>query len=206
MSSFCEPSSQTGLRRVLKSRHMSMIAIGGSVGTGLFIASGATISQAGPAGALLSYILIGVMVYFVMTSLAELATAMPESGSFALYGARYVDEGFGFALGWNFWFSWAVAVAVDLVAAQLVMGYWLPDVPGWVWSATLLVIIFLLNAVSVRGFGEAEYLFSLIKVTTVLLFIITGLMMIVGILRGAPSSGFDNWFTGGDHSRAVLPL
>ncbi|MFE0588018.1 amino acid permease [Pantoea vagans] len=197
MSSVCETSSQTGLRRVLKSRHMSMIAIGGSVGTGLFIASGATISQAGPAGALLSYLLIGVMVYFVMTSLAELATAMPESGSFALYGARYVDEGFGFALGWNFWFSWAVAVAVDLVAAQLVMGYWLPDVPGWVWSATFLVIIFLLNAISVRGFGEAEYWFSLIKVTTVLLFIITGLMMIAGILRGAPSSGFDNWFTGG---------
>ena len=107
-----------------------MIAIGGSIGTGLFVASGATISQAGPGGALLAYGLIGLMVYFLMTSLGELAAYMPVSGSFATYGARYVDEGFGFALGWNYWYNWAITIAVDLVAAQLVMGYWMPEVPG----------------------------------------------------------------------------
>ncbi|HAK05007.1 MAG TPA: lysine transporter, partial [Klebsiella pneumoniae] len=96
------------LRRELKARHLTMIAIGGSIGTGLFVASGATISQAGPGGALLSYILIGLMVYFLMTSLGELAAFMPVSGSFATYGQNYVEEGFGFALGWNYWYNWAV--------------------------------------------------------------------------------------------------
>ena len=107
------------LRRTLSSRHLTMIAVGGSIGTGLFVASGATIAQAGPGGALLGYVLIGVMVYFLMTSLGELAASMPVSGSFSTYGARYVEEGFGFALGWNYWYNWAVTVAVDLVAAQL---------------------------------------------------------------------------------------
>ena len=101
------------LRRELKARHLTMIAIGGSIGTGLFVASGATISQAGPGGALLSYILIGLMVYFLMTSLGELAAFMPVSGSFATYGQNYVEEGFGFALGWNYWYNWAVTIAAE---------------------------------------------------------------------------------------------
>ena len=153
------------LRRELKARHLTMIAIGGSIGTGLFVASGATISQAGPGGALLSYILIGLMVYFLMTSLGELAAFMPVSGSFATYGQNYVEEGFGFALGWNYWYNWAVTIAVDLVASQLVMSYWFPDTPGWIWSALFLGIMFLLNWISVRGFGEAEYWLSLIHIS-----------------------------------------
>lgn len=178
-----------------------MIAIGGSIGTGLFVASGATISQAGPGGALLAYGLIGLMVYFLMTSLGELAAHMPVSGSFATYGARYVDEGFGFALGWNYWYNWAITIAVDLVAAQMVMGYWFPDVPGVFWSAVFLGIMFLLNAISVKGFGEAEYWFAAIKVTTVIIFIAVGLLMVVGILHGDGraetfSSHLANWFTG----------
>ena len=92
-------TSTTGeLRRALKARHLSMIAIGGSIGTGLFVASGATISQAGPGGAVLAYMVVGLMVYFLMTSLGEMAAYLPVSGSFSTYGARYVDEGFGFAL------------------------------------------------------------------------------------------------------------
>lgn len=108
-----------GLHRVLKARHLSMIAIGGAIGTGLFVASGSAIAQAGPGGALLTYLVVGAMVYFIMTSLGELAAFMPVAGSFSTYASRYVEEGFGFALGWNFWFSWAIVVAVDLVAVQL---------------------------------------------------------------------------------------
>ncbi len=78
------------------------------------------------------------MVYFLMTSLGELAAFMPVSGSFATYGQNYVEEGFGFALGWNYWYNWAVTIAVDLVASQLVMSYWFPDTPGWIWSALVL--------------------------------------------------------------------
>lgn len=187
---------EPGLRRQLKSRHLAMIAIGGSIGTGLFVASGATVAQAGPGGALLSYALIGLMVYFLMTSLGELAAFMPVSGSFSTYGAKYVEEGFGFALGWNYWYNWAVTIAVDLVAAQLVMHYWFPDVPGWTWSALFLGLIFLLNYISVKGFGESEYWFSLIKVATVIVFIIVGVMMITGIMKGGESAGWHNWGIG----------
>ncbi|EQC00345.1 amino acid permease [Photorhabdus temperata] len=190
-----KPAAQH-LRRELKARHMAMIAIGGSIGTGLFVASGATISQAGPGGALLSYALIGLMVYFLMTSLGELAAYMPVSGSFSTYGSKYVEEGFGFALGWNYWYNWAVTIAVDLVAAQLVMNYWLPDMPGWIWSALFLALIFLLNFISVKGFGEAEYWFSLIKVSTVIVFIAVGLLMISGIMKGAEGAGWHNWTVG----------
>jgi lysine-specific permease len=185
-----------GLRRILKARHVSMIAIGGAIGTGLFLASGATIAQAGPGGALLVYAVVGVMVYFLMTSLGELATAMPVSGSFSIYGAKYVDEGYGFALGWNYWYNWAITVAVDLVAAQLVMAYWFPDVPGWIWSAGFLTITFLLNALSARAFGEAEYWFALIKVVTVVVFIITGVLMLMGIIAGGETGGWQNWTLG----------
>ncbi|WGL97320.1 amino acid permease [Arsenophonus sp. aPb] len=186
----------TKLRRELKARHLTMIAIGGSIGTGLFVASGATVAQAGPGGALLSYIIIGLMVYFLMTSLGELAAYLPVSGSFSTYGSRYVDEGFGFALGWNYWYNWAVTIAVDLVAAQLVMGYWFPEIDGWIWSAIFLFIIFMLNYISVKGFGEAEYWFSLIKVITVIIFIVVGVLMIIGIFRGAENAGWHNWQIG----------
>ncbi len=184
------------LKRELKARHLTMIAIGGSIGTGLFVASGASISQAGPGGALLSYAFIGLMVYFLMTSLGELAAFMPVSGSFSTYGAKYVDEGFGFALGWNYWYNWAVTIAVELVAAQLVMGYWFPDTPGWIWSVLFLSVIFCLNCFSVKGFGEAEYWFSLIKVMIVVIFIIIGLLMLFGILRGGEQAGLHNWKLG----------
>ena len=189
------------LQRTLKARHMSMIAIGGSIGTGLFVASGATISQAGPGGALLAYMVVGLMVYFLMTSLGEMASHLPVSGSFATYGAKYVDEGFGFALGWNYWYNWAVTIAVDLVAAQLVMAYWFPDVNGVLWSALFLALMVGLNALSARGFGESEFWFATIKVVTVVVFIGIGLMMVFGILKGGAPEGF--WgnvanFTKGD--------
>jgi len=187
---------QPHLQRALKPRHLNMIAIGGSIGTGLFVASGATVASAGPGGALLAYALIGVMVYFLMTSLGEMAAYMPVAGSFATYGQNYVEEGFGFALGWNYWYNWAVTIAVDLVAAQLVMSWWFPDTPGWIWSALFLGVIFLLNYISVRGFGEAEYWFSLIKVTTVIVFIIVGVLMIIGIFKGAQPAGWSNWTIG----------
>ncbi|MDO4905742.1 MAG: amino acid permease [Lautropia sp.] len=204
MSAPAEPLSEharEGLRRALKARHLSMIAIGGSIGTGLFVASGATISQAGPGGALLAYGLVGLMVYFLMTSLGELAAYMPVSGSFATYGSRYVDPGFGFALGWNYWYNWAITIAVDLVAAQLVMGYWFPEVPGILWSAIFLAMMFCLNVISVKGFGEAEYWFAAIKVTTVIVFIVVGIMMIFGILHGTEramsfSENLGNWTVG----------
>ncbi len=185
-----------GLHRKLQSRHLSMIAIGGSIGTGLFVASGATIANAGPGGALLAYLLIGLMVYFLMTSLGEMAAFMPVSGSFASYGSHFVDPAFGFAQGWNYWYNWAITVAVELAAAAIIMKYWFPDVPGYIWSAAFLAIIVSLNAFTVKGFGEAEFWCSLIKVLTVIAFIGIGLMMVFGIMQGESHPGWSNLSTG----------
>lgn len=183
------------LRRGLKSRHLNMIAIGGAIGTGLFLASGATIANAGPGGALLAYAAIGLMVFLLMQSLGEMATYAPLAGSFEVYGTRYVSPSFGFATGWNYWFNWAITVAAELVAAALIMQFWLPDVPGWIWSAIFLVILVALNSVDVRVFGEGEFLFASIKVITVLVFLVVGVLMILGIL-GGQSPGFSNWTRG----------
>lgn len=172
-----------------------MIAIGGAIGTGLFVASGATISQAGPGGALLAYALIGIMVFFLMQSLGEMATYLPVSGSFEEYGTRFVSPSFGFATGWNYWYNWAITVAAELVAAAIVMQYWFPGVPPWVWSAGFLALLFAMNAVSVRGFGESEFIFASIKVVTVIIFLVLGVAMIAGII-GGESVGFENWTVG----------
>ncbi|EPK5746040.1 amino acid permease [Acinetobacter baumannii] len=181
------------LQRKLGARHLNMIAIGGSIGTGLFLASGSTIANAGPGGALLAYSLIGIMIYFLMTSLGELATHTPTSGAFFTYGSRYVEEGFGFALGWNYWYNWAITVAFELVAVQFIMKFWFPDVPGFYWSALFLVIIFMINAMTVKGFGESEFWFSMVKVIAIVAFIIIGIAMIIKIMLTPGVATIGNW-------------
>ena len=191
--------SETGhpqLKRKLGARHLNMIAIGGSIGTGLFLASGQTIATAGPGGALLAYVLIGIMIYFLMTSLGELATHNPTSGAFFTYGNKYVEEGFGFALGWNYWYNWAITVAFELVAVQFIMKFWFPDIPGFWWSALFLAIIFAINSLTVKGFGESEFLFSLVKVIAILVFIVIGLFMIGKIMLDPTDSIAKNWTIG----------
>ncbi|TPR36974.1 amino acid permease [Apilactobacillus micheneri] len=179
-----EKSQDKGVKRRLKTRHVSMIALGGSIGTGLFVASGSVISQAGPGGALVAYFLMGLMVYFLMTSLGEMATNTPVSGSFSVYAAKYVDPALGFAMGWNYWFNWAITVAVDISTAALVMKFWLPNMPSWIFSAITLALILLINALSVKAFGETEFWMSLIKVITIFVFLGVGILTIFGIMGG----------------------
>ena len=190
-----EQGQRRGLQRSLKARHMNMIAIGGAIGTGLFVAGGETISTAGPGGALLAYSLIGIMVYFLMTGLGEMAAYLPVSGSFEAYASRYVDESLGFALGWNYWFNWAITLAAELVAGALIMKFWFPTVPAAVWSGLFLLLLFGLNLLSTRVYGEGEFLFASIKVIAVLVFLFCGAMMILGI-GPYPSPGFTNWTIG----------
>lgn len=187
-------AANTKLKRSLKSRHMNMIALGGSIGTGLFVAGGEVVSTAGPGGALVAYGFIGIMVYFLMTSLGEMATYLPVPGSIGTYASRYVDPAFGFALGWNYWFNWAITLAAELVAGALIMKYWFPDIPAIVWSALFLAALFLMNYLSTRSFGESEYFFSSMKVITVFVFLFVGTMLILGI--GGTSPGFENWTRG----------
>ncbi|WP_237188094.1 amino acid permease [Rothia nasimurium] len=191
------PTGQTKeeLKRGLASRHLSMIAIGGAIGTGLFVASGSTIAEAGPGGALLAYALIGIMVLLLMQSLGEMAANLPVAGSFQTFASRYVSDSFGFAMGWNYWFNWAITVAAELVAAGVIMSYWLPDVPGWIWAGTFLAIILGINILSARSYGESEFWLATIKVVTVIVFLIAGVAMIFGIL-GNHDNGFANWTDG----------
>ncbi|KAI9591787.1 amino acid permease/ SLC12A domain-containing protein [Syncephalis fuscata] len=180
---------QQNLHKGLRARHLTMISLGGTIGTGLFLASGSSIFSAGPAGALLAYVLMGCLVYFMMISLGEMATYMPTAGSMNTYIARFVDPSLGFAFGWNYWYSWATTLAVELVAAGVVMRYWLPQVPVWVWSLIVLIIVLSINLISVRGYGEAEYWFSLIKVVTVVIFIFIAFLVVCGVGRDGPVDG-----------------
>lgn len=190
-----EAPSDGGLKRTLSHRQMQMIAIGGAIGTGLFVASGASISQAGPGGALVAYAAIGLMVLLLMQSLGEMAAHLPVPGSFQTYATRFVSPSFGFATGWNYWFNWAITVAAELVAAGIVLSFWFPQVPGWIWAGVFLVLLTSLNAMSARAYGEGEFWLAMIKVIAVVVFLIVGVLMIIGILGGT-SPGFTNWTPG----------
>jgi len=162
------------LQRTLKSRHLFMISLGGVIGTGLFLGSGYTISQAGPMGAVLSYLVGGFIMYLTMLCLGELSVAMPVSGSFQTYTTKFISPAAGFTIGWLYWLGWSVTVALELLSSALLMQRWFPDSPTWMWCAIFGAALFLLNALSARAFGETEFWFSSIKVSAIILFIILG--------------------------------
>lgn len=184
------------LKRGLKSRHITMISLGGTIGTGLFLASGASVAQAGPGGALVAYALIGFMVFFLMTSLGEMAAYMPTSGSFSTYATKFVDPAFGFAMGWNYWYNWAITIAAEIAAVTLIMKYWFPNSSSALWTILFIIVVLSFNLLSVKAYGESEYWFAMIKVVTVIIFIITSFLMIFGLIGGQDPVGFENFFAG----------
>lgn len=188
------PHDAGNLKRDLQARHLNMIAIGGAIGTGLFVASSGSIAGAGPGGTLLAYGAIGFMVWLLMQSLGEMSTYLPMANSFEAYGTRFVSPSFGFAQGWNYWLNWAITVAAELAASGIVMSYWWPNTPKWLWAVVFFLVLFGINAASVKAFGESEFLFASIKVITVLVFLVVGVLMIFGIMTDAP--GTKNWTTG----------
>ncbi|KAJ1965140.1 hypothetical protein GGI12_000985 [Dipsacomyces acuminosporus] len=182
----------TDLKRTLRPRHMTMISIGGTIGTGLFVGSGSSLAQAGPAGALVAYMICAAMVLCVLQSLAELATYMPVSGSFTTYGVRFLDPALGFSLGWNYYYSFITVVAADLVAGALLVQFWVPNVTG-VWASFILLIcMVLINAFGASSFGEGEFYMALIKVIAVIIFIVVGVIIAAGGI-GHHTYGFENW-------------
>jgi lysine-specific permease len=189
-------AKSTNLHRRLKPRHIAMIAIGGSIGSGIFIASGTALNISGPGSTLIAYSIIGLMVYFLMTSLGEMATLLPSTGSFCDYAGRFVDPAFGFAMSYNYWFNWAITTAVDLSAAALIMHTWIPAVSFLSWSAIFFALIFVLNFVSVNLYGELQYWFSGVKVVAVILFVIVGALVIFGLLGHRQPLDFSNWTIG----------
>ncbi|ANE45369.1 amino acid permease [Paenibacillus swuensis] len=170
------------LKRTMTSRHMFMISLGGVIGTGFFLGSGYTIQQAGSIGAILSYMVGGFIMYLTMACLGELSVHMPVSGSFQTYTSRYIGRATGFTVGWIYWLGWAVTVALELLASGQLMQRWFPTVDIWVWCLVFGAFLFILNALSARSFGEAEFWFSSIKVIAILLFIILGLGVMFGLV------------------------
>lgn len=190
-----EGRSESTLKKSLKSRHMIMITIGGMIGTALFVATGAAVHDAGPGGSVVAYSVMAIMVYCLMTGLGEISTQMPHSGSLAIYTARFYDKATGFAMGWTYWYSWAITFAFELSAAAIVMKFWLPDIPGFLVSFVGLVLLVGINLTSVKLYGETEYWFSIIKVIAVVVFLIVGTLTILGFI-GGESPGFKNWTIG----------
>ena len=184
------------LKRDLKGRHLFMISIGGVIGTGLFVGSGYSISQAGPLGSVLVYALTGVIMFITMRCLGEMAVFMPVAGSFQAYATKFISPGAGFSVGWFYWLNFAISIPFELVISGQMMSKWVsPDiVPVWVWGTIFAVIFVVLNIFAVKFFGEAEFWFCSIKVVAIILFIIIGICEIIGIVGtgGAAQAGFGN--------------
>ncbi|KAI7875891.1 hypothetical protein K492DRAFT_167729 [Lichtheimia hyalospora FSU 10163] len=172
------------LHRGLKARHIQMIALGGTIGTGLFMASGKAISAGGPGGALVAYGILGILVFSVMMSLGEMAAYIPVAGSFSHFATRFADPSLGFCVGWVYWANWAVGVAVELTGVAMIMEFWITSVNSVVWSVICLVILVAINVFSVKGYGEVEYWISFIKIIVVIAFFIIGLCVDTGALGG----------------------
>ncbi|MCS0638068.1 amino acid permease [Streptomyces sp. LP05-1] len=185
------PQSSDGLKAGLKNRHLSMIAIGGVIGAGLFVGSSGGIAKAGPA-ILLSYLLVGVLVVFVMRMLGEMAAASPNSGSFSAYADRALGRWAGFSIGWLYWFFWVVVLAVEATAGAKILEGWVPAIPQWGWALIVMVVLTATNLVSVASYGEFEFWFAGIKVVAIGIFVIIGLLAVFGVLPGSdnPGAGF----------------
>lgn len=185
------PGSVPHLADSLGKRHLSMIAIAGVIGAGLFVGSGAAISQAGP-GVLVSYAVTGLLVVLVMRMLGEMAAANPETGSFSAYAERAIGPWAGFSIGWLYWWFWVVVLGVEATAGAAIVHRWLPVVPQWAWALLLMVALTITNLVSVRSYGEFEFWFASIKVAAITVFLLVGVVAIAGLLPGFHSPGLSN--------------
>lgn len=168
------------LKRNLKGRHLQMIAIGGSIGTGLFVGSGGSFTAGGPASVLIAFLIIGLMLFAVVHALGELAVMYPVQGSFAVFGTRFIDPAWGFAMGWNYALQWLIVLPLELSAAAIVINYWDTGVHVGIWITIFFLIIVAINLCGVKGYGEAEFYFSSIKVIAVVGFIIAAICIDVG--------------------------
>jgi len=192
------PSSNYSLKRHLKARHIRLMALGSTIGVGLFLGSGTAISQAGPA-ILLGYLLSGIIAFIVLRALGEMAVYNPVAGSFAQYANDYVNPLAGYLVGWGYWFYWVIVGVAEVTAVGIYMGMWFPDIPQWVWAISSLAMMGGLNFIAVKLFGEFEFWFALIKVVAIMAMIGIGCSVIfTGIGNSGVPIGIANlWQHGG---------
>ncbi|MFD9128635.1 amino acid permease [Kitasatospora sp. NPDC059571] len=165
---------EEGYERGLGGRQIQMIAIGGAIGTGLFLGAGTAISKAGPS-LILSYAVAGVVIFAIMRALGELLTYRPVSGSFAEYAREFLGPFAGFATGWTYWLFWVVTGMAETTAAAVYVRFWEPGIPQWASALAFLVLLYAANLISVKLFGEIEFWFSMVKVTAILGMILIGI-------------------------------
>ncbi len=190
--------NQQTLQRGLKNRHIQLIAIGGAIGTGLFLGSGKSIHFAGPS-ILFAYMITGIICFLIMRSLGELLLSNLNYHSFVDFVQDYLGDMAAFITGWTYWFCWISIAMADLTAVGLYTQYWLPGVPQWVPGLIALIILLIMNLATVKLFGELEFWFALIKVIAILALIVIGLVMIFkGFSTSSGVSSFTNlWSHGG---------
>lgn len=186
------------LERGLKNRHIQLIGLGGAIGVGLFLGSATAIELAGPS-VLLTYIIGGIAIYFIMRALGELSVAYPVSGAFSAHAARFLGPKWGYLTGWTYWYMWMVTCMAELTAVGIYMNFWFPDLPRWIPALAALAIMTAVNFIAVSAYGEFEFWFALVKILTIIFMIVTGgAMILFGLDNDWEPVGLANlWSQGG---------
>jgi amino acid transporter len=174
------------LDRSMKTRHLHMIAIGGSIGAGFFVGSGGALYKGGPGSVLIDFMIIGVMMFNTVFALGELAVMFPVSGGFYTYSTRFIDPSWGFAMGWNYVFQWAIVLPLELVVCGITIDYWGSGVSLAVWITVFLLLIVIVNIFGTIGYAEEEFWASSFKLIAIIIFMIVALVLVLG---GGPSDG-----------------
>ena len=197
----------------LSSRQMQMIAIGGAIGTGLFMGAGGRLEAAGP-GIVISYAVCGFFAFLILRALGELVMHRPSTGSFVSYAREFYGEKAAFATGWLYWLNWVMTAIVDITAVALYMGFfgkyvgWISSVPQWLWALVALAVVLTMNLISVKAFGEMEFWFALVKVVALVAFLVVGCYFVI---FGTPLDGHEVGFSlladnGGLLPNGLLPV
>jgi amino acid transporter, AAT family len=193
-------SSKQGqeLHRGLEERHINLMSLGAAIGVGLFLGSATAIKMAGP-GIIVGYGIAGIIMFFIMRALGEMAINKPVAGSFSAYAREYISPLTGYLTGWNYWFLWIVTCMAEITAVGVYMKYWFPGSAGWAWALAALVVMTTVNFLAVKLYGELEFWFALIKIVTICAMIVVGLGTIIfGLGHGGVATGISNlWSHGG---------
>ncbi|MFE4654255.1 amino acid permease [Streptomyces sp. NBC_01550] len=185
------PTPQEPLSHGLKQRHLTMLGLGGVIGAGLFVGSGAGIAVAGP-GIVVSYLIAGALAMLVMRMLGEMSAAIPASGAFSVHAERALGRWAGFGVGWLYWFLLVVVLAVEATAAAQIAHGWVPGVDQWAWVLTFMVVFTVTNLTAVKNFGEFEFWFAALKVAAIVIFLVLGVLAVLGLLPDTDPVGLAN--------------
>ncbi len=178
----------TELHKDLKTRHVTMISIGGVIGAGLFVGSGTIVMDSGP-GALVSYMIAGLIVVLIMRMLGEMAVVNPDSGSFSTYANNAIGPWAGYTIGWLYWFNWVIIVAIEAGLIGGMIHMWFPSIPAWAAGVIFPALMMLTNVFSVKAYGEFEYWLATMKVAAIIVFLIVGAVMLLGFFPGYEPQG-----------------